>query len=294
LQRALVRAPPGIHSRASGTVRSVAPRNNAINERGEVMRIVIAALLLLPGAALAAGSAFDGTWKLRPDSAKVTGKADHFQVLDGMYTCSSCVPEIKVKADGSDQKVEGHDYYDTVAVTVVSPSSIHIVRKQGGKLTASVNYDVSTDGNTLTIKFQDYTGSQVANGTFTEMRRAAAPPGSHRASGSWQPDQLREANDAVRTYAYQMTNDQFSMHWNGQSYNAKFDGKEYPVHGDPGNTMVTVKRLNQHTVEETDHRQGKVTDEIRLAAASDGKSIEVTDNDVLHHQITTFTLDKQE
>ena len=67
------------------------------------MRIIIAALLLLPGAALA-GSAFDGTWKLRPDSAKVTGKADHFQVLDGMYTCSSCVPEIKVKADGSDQK----------------------------------------------------------------------------------------------------------------------------------------------------------------------------------------------
>jgi len=32
------------------------------------MRIVIAALLLLPGAALA-DSAFDGTWKLRPDSA---------------------------------------------------------------------------------------------------------------------------------------------------------------------------------------------------------------------------------
>jgi hypothetical protein len=91
-----------------------------------------------------------------------------------------------------------------------------------------------------------------------------------------------------------MTNDQFSMHWNGQSYNAKFDGKEYSVHGDPGNTMVKVKKLNDHTVEETDSRQGKVTDEIRLAAAGDGKTIEVTDNDVIHHQIVTFTLDKQE
>ena len=39
---------------------------------------------------------------------------------------------------------------------------------------------------------------------------------------------------------------------------------------------------------------GKVTDEIHLAAAKDGQSIEVTDNDVLHHQITTFTLDKQQ
>jgi hypothetical protein len=84
------------------------------------------------------------------------------------------------------------------------------------------------------------------------------------------------------------------MHWNGQSYNAKFDGKQYPVHNDPGKTMVTLKRLDDHTVMETDSRNGKVTDEIHLAAAKDGKTIEVTDNDVIHHQITTFTLDKQE
>jgi molecular chaperone DnaK (HSP70) len=91
-----------------------------------------------------------------------------------------------------------------------------------------------------------------------------------------------------------MTNDQFSMHWNGQSYNARFDGNKYPVHGDPANTMVSVKRLNDRTVEETNHRQGRVTNEVRLAAAGDGKTIEVTDNDVVHHQITTYTLDKQE
>ena len=66
------------------------------------MRIVIAALLLLPGLALA-DSAFDGKWKLRPDSAKVTGRANQFQVLDGMYTCTSCVPEINVKADAAAQ-----------------------------------------------------------------------------------------------------------------------------------------------------------------------------------------------
>jgi len=141
------------------------------------MRIVIAALLLLPGAALA-GSAFDGTWKLRPDSAKVTGKADQFQILDGMYSCSSCVPQIKVKADGSDQKVEGHDYYDTVAVTVVSPSTIHMVRKKAGKLAASVNYEVSTDGNTLTIKFQDYTGGHgYVQRDASRRGPAGFPPG---------------------------------------------------------------------------------------------------------------------
>jgi hypothetical protein len=255
--------------------------------------MVTAALLLVPGMALAS-SAFDGTWKLRPNSTKTTGRADQFQVLDGTYTCSSCVPEIKVKADGSDQKVEGHDYYDTVAVRVVSPSSIHIIEEKGGRRAMAMNYEVSTDGNTLTGKFEDYTGTQVATGTFTETRRAPGPPGSHRVSGSWQPNQLHEANDAARTFAYEMTADQFSIHWNGQSYNAKFDGKQYPVHGDPGKTMVTVKRLDDLTVEETDHRQGRVTDEIRLAAASDGKTVEVTRNDVIHQQIMTYTLEKQE
>ena len=256
------------------------------------MRTVISALLLLPAVALA--SSFDGTWKLRTDSLKTTGKADQFQVLDGIYSCSSCVPEIKVKADGTDQKVEGHDYYDTIAVTVVSPSSIHIVEKQGGKQTFGVGYEVSTDGKTLTGKFQDYTGGQVASGAFTETRRAAGPPGSHRVSGSWQPEQMHDANDAARTVAYQMTNEQFSMHWNGQSYNAKFDGKPYPVQNDPGKTTVTLKRLDANTVQETDSRSGKVTDEIHLAAAADGKTIEVTDHDMVHHQITTYTLDKQE
>jgi hypothetical protein len=270
-----------------------APRNDAINERSEIMRIVIAALLLLPGAAFA-DSAFDGKWVMHTDSVKVTGKANRFQVLEGVYSCSSCVPEIKVKADGSDQKVEGHAYYDTVAVTLVSPSSIHIVEKNGGKLVATINYDVATNGNTLTGRFQDFTGSQVATGTFSETRRAAGPPGSHRVSGSWQPAALHEANPAALTYAYQMTNDQFSMHWNGQSYNARFDGKEYPIHGDPGNTTVRVMRINDRTVDETNHRQGRVTNEIRLAAAGDGKTIEVTDNDVVRHQITTYTLDKQE
>ena len=259
------------------------------------MRIVIAALLLLvlPEAALA-DSAFDGKWKLHPESVKVTGKANQIQVLEGVFTCSSCQPEISVKADGTDQKVEGHDYYDTVAVTVVSPSSIHIVNKKGGKLVSTINYDVSTDGNTLTTRFQNHTGSQVATGTLTQTRRAAGRPGSHRVSGSWQPDTLQDANAAALTYAYQMTNDQFSMHWNGQSFNARFDGNKYPVHGDPGNTMVSVKRLNDRTVEQTDHRQGRVTNEIRLAAASDGKTIDVTDNDVIRHQITTYTLDKLE
>jgi hypothetical protein len=257
------------------------------------MKLVISAVLLLGSAMALADSPFDGTWKMKPDSMKITGKADQFQLLDGVYTCGSCAPEIKVKADGSDQPVTGHSYFDTVAVVVQSPSTIQVIYKLKGKPAGNTTLGASTDGKTLSGKFQDYSGTQVASGSFTETRRAAGPPGSHAVSGSWQPEAVSNENDAMRTFAYEMGTDHFSMHWNGQSYNAKFDGKEYPIHNDPGGTKVQLKKVSDHEVDETDRRDGKVTDEIRIAAAKDGQTLEVTDNDVIHHQITTFTLEKQ-
>jgi hypothetical protein len=256
------------------------------------MRIVISALLLVPAAALAS-SAFDGTWKTRTDSMKVSGKPDTFAIVDGTYTCSSCKPEVKIKADGADHAVTGHDNYDSKAVKVVDPKTVEVINKLAGKVIVTNTVTVSADGTTLTGKFTDYSGAKPATGAYTEKRVAAAAPGAHAISGSWQQGQMGEANDALRTVSYEMKGDHFIMHWNGQSYDAKFDGKEYPVTGDPTHTVVTLKRLDDNTVEETDHRMGKVTDEIRIAAAKDGKTADVTDKDPVHGQTTTYTLEKQ-
>lgn len=257
------------------------------------MRIVISALLLLVPAAALASSAFDGTWKTRTDSMKVTGKPDAFAVADGTYTCSSCNPAVKIQADGADHKVTGHDTYDSRAVKVVDPKTVEITNKLAGKTISTNTMTVSADGSTLSGKFTDYSGAKPATGTYTEKRVAAGAAGAHVISGSWQPDQMGEANDALRTVSYKMAGDHFSMNWNGQSYDAKFDGKEYPVTGDPTHTVVSLKRIDANTVEETDRRMGKVTDEIRIAASKDGKTVEYTDKDVLRGQTTTFTLEKQ-
>ena len=256
------------------------------------MRILISALLLVPAAALAS-SAFDGTWKGRVDSFKVTGKPDVFVIAAGTYTCTSCIPEIKIKADGADHAVTGHDYYDTVAVKIVDATTVERTNKMAGKVTGTNTVTASADGATLTGKFTDYTGEKTGTFNYTEKRVAAAPAGAHATSGSWQQNKVSDANDAVTIVTYEMTSDHFSMHANGQSYDAKFDGKEYPITGDPGHTVVSLKRIDDHTVVETDRRQGKVTDEIRIAASKDGKTVEYTDKDVVRGQTTTFTLEKQ-
>lgn len=245
--------------------------------------------LLLPAAAVA-GSGFDGTWKTNMDSLKTTGKPLVLLLAGGEYTCSSCNPPYTVKADGADHKVTGQAYFDTARVKVTGPNSAEIVLKQGSKEIVRFSDTVSADG-TLTSKVTNHMGAEAATDELTATRVASAPADSHPLSGSWM-EQQHVAGD-LRPVQYRMTAEGFQMRWNGQSYDAKFDGKEYPVAGDPGKTTVSLKRIDDATVEETDHRQGKVVDEIRLALAKDGKTITVIDQDVAHGQTITYTLQKQ-
>src|SRR4029077_10066831 len=89
-----------IHCAASATSAGRARYRPTIG--GATMnRFVMSALLLAPAAAIAA-SAFDGTWKARMDSVKVTGKPDVFLIAAGPYSCASCDPPVdKLPADGA-------------------------------------------------------------------------------------------------------------------------------------------------------------------------------------------------
>lgn len=258
------------------------------------MRIRLMALLLAPAVAFAGSSTFDGTWKARSDSIKVSGKPDSYLLADGTYTCSTCNPPLTVKADGADHPVTGHAYYDSATVKVIDPNTVETTLRRGGKVTFKETDSVSADGKTYTAKFTNYDGTKEVNGSTTEKRVKAGPAGAHAISGEWLQDQVTGMSDAGMIVSYEMGADHLKMSFNGQSYDAKFDGKEYPISGDPGHTTVTLKRIDAHTVLETDHRQGKVTDEIRLAVAGDGKTLKMEDKDVAHGQTVTFTLDKQQ
>jgi hypothetical protein len=256
-------------------------------------KVLMSALLLAPAAALAA-SAFDGTWKMRVDSIQVTGKPDVWVIAEGIYSCSSCDPPVdKLPADGAFHKVSGHAYYDEMQVRVIDARTVEITQRQNGKTVAVGTMQAAADGNSFTNKLTSFQGAQPVTGTFVEKRVAAGPPGAHVLSGSWLQDRVTDANDALRTVSITMTADGFGLQANGQSYNAKFDGRQYPVTGDPGNTQVVLKKINARTVQETDYRQGKVVDEIQITAAADGKTVMMSDKDVAHGQTTTAIFDKQ-
>lgn len=81
------------------------------------------------------------------------------------------------------------------------------------------------------------------------------------------------AGDSVKVTVDGVDTDGKPAHneWTG-----KFDGKEYPVTGDPASDMRAYKRVNNHTLALTVKKGGKVTMTIRVAVSADGKSRTVT------------------
>lgn len=255
------------------------------------MSRVFVLALLIPTIAFAK-SPFDGTWKTRLDSYQFSGKPDVYAISNGIYDCRSCAPPYKIKADGTDQPVPDHAYLDQESVKVLNAATVEITDKKAGKVMSIQTLAVSTDGSKLSAKFTSYVGEKPFSGSFTEKRIGPAAAGAHALSGSWMQDSI-DMSEVARTVRLESTSNGLKMLWNGQTTDAKFDGKEYPTEGDPGKTMVSLKKLSDTRLEETDRRQGKVFDIIVWTMAADGKSITYEDTDPVHGTKITSVLEKQ-
>src|SRR5215831_12701258 len=118
-------------------------------------RYWLLSLLFLTAPLAMAQSAFDGTWKFDLSTAKFPQKPDEYLLKDGIYHCKTCAPPVEVKADGQDQKVSGHPYYDTMSIKVVDDRTIEETDKKNGKPVTTAKTWVSADGNTLMFEFSD-------------------------------------------------------------------------------------------------------------------------------------------
>jgi hypothetical protein len=93
-----------------------------------------------------------------------------------------------------------------------------------------------------------------STGTILISKRVEhGPAGSHALSGTWRAYKTkRSKNGAI--IRYRCTADGFSAETPlGEKYDAKFDGKDYPVEDDPAHTMVAVKLVSATTVEQTNN-----------------------------------------
>ncbi len=240
-----------------------------------------------------AQSPFDGTWKINVNHAQFSEKPDTFALQKGEYTCSTCTVKIAVKADGTDQKVAGAKEYDTLAVKPVSDKAVQFTRKKDGQVVSESTDTVSPDGKTLTSEFKEYPPQgQPYTGKFIMTRVSPGPAGSHSISGSWRGAKIKDVTENALTFTYKSTPNGLSMKsGTGESYEAMFDGKDYPMKGTRGGGTISLKKVNDTTIEETFKRDGKPLFINRITA--DGNTLKFVSKDVRRGATDTFTAEKQ-
>jgi hypothetical protein len=260
------------------------------------MKRLLFLILLLPILAWAAPGPFDGTWKVDLNKVQFPEKPETWVLLKGVFQCSTCVPKIDIKADGKDQPVSGSKYFDTLAVKVVDDKTIEMTNKKGGKVVALEKETVSADGKMLTTEFSEFpeTSKQPVTGKITQVRVAPGPPGSHATSGSWRMQKADAVSDNAITFTYKSTPDGLaSSSPTGTSYEAKFDGKDYPIKGDAGGSMVSLKKVNDRSIIETIKRDRKIVEENQMTVSADGKTLSVKSENKERGTTAIFTATKQ-
>ena len=107
--------------------------------------------------------------------------------------------------------------------------------------------------------------------------------------GTWK---LNEAKSSIpsmapknSTVVYQATGDNLKVSVDGtdsqgkpahNEWTGKFDGKDYPLTGDPSADTRSYKKVDDSTTELTNKKDGKVTATGRIVISADGKTRTVT------------------
>lgn len=241
-------------------------------------------------------TAFDGTWRLDLSKAQLPKKPDKYLLQSGTYKCETCAPPYEVKADGQDHKVTGHPFFDTLSVRVVNNKTVELTEKKNGKIVGTDKSTVSDDGNQLVDEFtwQPEASNKQQSGKAVSTRVAKGPAGSHAISGSWRGEKLQDFSQDALIVTYTSTGNDLSMKaGTGESYDAKFDGKDYPYKGDPNVTSVSLKKIKASIIEETDKRDGKVIWVSRMMISPDGKTMKIDVDDKLHGTTSSYVATKQ-
>lgn len=257
-----------------------------------------AAVLAMVSAPVLAESVFDGTWKGDVKTGEPSKKPSTTVLKDGVYSCSTCVPAIKVAADGAFHAVAGSPYYDAMAVTVVDARTVKQATRKAGKTVGETTGVVSADGQTIAYSYNDMSAPNgvAVTGKGVEKRVAPAPKGAHASSGSWVATTTgTEVSDSGLLFTMAVASDDtvnFSMP-TGVAYTVKVGGPEAPVTGDPGWTSVSIKRTGPATLLETDYRAGKPITTLAMTVSPDGKRMTLVIDDLLRTKRSTFYAMKQ-
>jgi hypothetical protein len=165
-----------------------------------------------------------------------------------------------------------------------------------GKTVGTSKMTVSSDGNSATVEWTESCNANgdVITGKDILSRVTKGPRGSHAVSGSWQISKRVNRSENALVVTLKLEGDTFSFaDPTGKSYAARLDGTETPIKGDLTNTMVSLKRIGENTIEETDKHDGKVVEVTRFTPSADEKTMRISIENKVKGSVRQFVAHKQ-
>jgi hypothetical protein len=250
----------------------------------------------------ATGSVFDGVW--RPDYPPPGPDAAPDVIsFDGrFFECRSCNPPYRAPADGRDHAVQGNPRFATIAITVVDDWTVRQVGRRGGAVVFESTMVVAADGSTMTetrtavqragdvlvpiaskIPGDSREGPRFVRFGMGSVRVGPAEVGAHLVSGRWRVVE-QDLVDHDEDTSYQVVDASLRMSDRmGRSFQAPLDGTIAPYQGDPRFTAVTVRMVDDRTIEESNLSGGDVVQVTHWQVDPDGRTMHVRFDDTHGH-----------
>lgn len=262
--------------------------------RKGVLFIGLVSVALWAGQA-AAQSGFNGTWRWNADKTRPSRDPVALEFKDNTYRCTPC-NGFSVLADGADHPDGTNPQFDAASARLSPDGTLQIARKKAGKVGREIRITPSGDGQALTVEHTEHNESTTGPARITTRmkRHGAVSSGLHPINGEWLIERWDAGSENVTTVTIDVTNERMKMTSpTGEGYEAKFDGREYPVSATKGLGSVRVKRVSPTLLEETNLRAGKVSSVARLELSPDGRTMTITITEPTGRTPTVAIYEKQ-
>jgi hypothetical protein len=221
-------------------------------------------------------SAFDGTWRPDPQHPGPDAPVEELLVADGGYACLTCMPSVRVVADGERHPADGGEAFDELAVTVIDPRTVRRIAWKAGSMVVDAIAVISPFGHTKR-ETQRLSGMGALAPEFvvTSRRVGRVPAGAHALSGRWQPVEADLPNHEEDT-SYGVVDGVLSMRDGfGRAFDAPLDGTPVAYRGDGRFTTVSCRLIDGTTIEEVDRHGDDVLLTTTWRVDPDGRTIHV-------------------
>jgi hypothetical protein len=206
---------------------------------------------------------------------------DIYRVSGGTYSCESCTPRRRYRADGRLRPVAGSPGVSesvaivdsrTISTRIVQPGLVRTTRMRVARGGRTARY-VSTDRRAGT--------SGLLRTEYVAQRTASGPAGSHAVSGTWRG--VRYVSVPVQLRTTMLTDSGEGLAYRtgiGFFYDAPYSGVFVPILGPyDGSLSVSVRKVDANRAVET-RRRGSADVQVRTyTVVRDGRRMEIATTD---------------